>query len=221
MKLTIFAATGGIGRQLLAQAVAAGHEVTAVVRNPKRLSPEIRAIMADLAASDPVAIDSAIEGTDAVLSALGPRSISEAGITSQGTRAIVQAMKAVGVRRVVVVSAAPVSTISSPGRPKPPKHDPGDGFFMRNLAAPLVKAIFRKHYVDLALMEDILRDSNLAWTVVRPPRLTDRPLSGAYRTAYGQNLPRGLSISRADVAHLMLRVLGQPETIGQVIGVAY
>ena len=221
MKLTIFAATGGIGRQLLAQAVAAGHEVTAVVRNPKRLSPEIRAIMADLAASDPVAIDSAIEGTDAVLSALGPRSISEAGITSQGTRAIVQAMKAVGVRRVVVVSAAPVSTISSPGRPKPPKHDPGDGFFMRNLAAPLVKAIFRKHYVDLALMEDILRDSNLAWTVVRPPRLTDRPLSGAYRTAYGQNLPRGISISRADVAHLMLRVLGQPETIGQVIGVAY
>ena len=221
MKLTIFAATGGIGRQLLAQAVAAGHEVTAVVRNPKRLSPEIRAIMADLAASDPVAIDSAIEGTDAVLSALGPRSISEAGITSQGTRAIVQAMKAVGVRRVVVVSAAPVSTISSPGRPKPPKHDPGDGFFMRNLAAPLVKAIFRKHYVDLALMEAILRDSGLAWTVVRPPRLTDRPLSGAYRTAYGQNLPRGLSISRADVAHLMLRVLGQPETIGQVIGVAY
>ena len=221
MKLTIFAATGGIGRQLLAQAVAAGHEVTAVVRNPKRLSPEIRAIMADLAASDPVAIDSAIEGTDAVLSALGPRSISEAGITSQGTRAIVQAMKAVGVRRVVVVSAAPVSTISSPGRPKPTKHDPGDGFFMRNQAAPLVKAIFRKHYVDLALMEDILRDSGLAWTVVRPPRLTDRPLSGTYRTAYGQNLPHGLSISRADVAHLMLRVLGQPETIGQVIGVAY
>src|SRR5881296_1206661 len=221
MKLTIFAATGGIGRQLLAQAVAAGHEVTAVVRNPKKLSGEIRVVTVDLAASDQVALGSAVEGTDAVLSALGPRSISEAGITSQGTRAIVQAMKAVGVRRVVVVSAAPVSTISSPGRPKPPKHDPGDGFFMRNLAAPLVKAIFRKHYVDLALMEDILRDSGLAWTVVRPPRLTDRPLSGTYRTAYGQNLPHGLSISRADVAHLMLRVLGQPETIGQVIGVAY
>ena len=221
MKLTIFAATGGIGRQLLAQAVAAGHDVTAVVRNPKKLSGEIRVVTADLAASDQVALGSAVEGTDAVLSALGPRSISEAGIASQGTRAIVQAMQAVGVRRVVVVSAAPVSTIPSPGRPKPLKHDPGDGFFMRNLAAPLVKAIFRKHYVDLALMEDILRDSGLAWTVVRPPRLTDRPLSGAYRTAYGQNLPRGLSISRADVAHLMLRVLGQPETIGRVIGVAY
>src|SRR5437667_9451112 len=99
MKLTIFAATGGIGRQLLVQAVAAGHEVTAVVRNPKKLSPEIRAIMADLAASDPVAIDSAVEGTAAVLSALGPRSRSEAGIASHGTQSIVTAMQAAAVRR--------------------------------------------------------------------------------------------------------------------------
>jgi hypothetical protein len=55
---------------------------------------------------------------------------------------------------------------------------------------------------------------------VRPPRLTDKPLSGAYRTAYGRNLKRGFFISRADVAHLMLRVLGQPGTIGQTIGIA-
>src|SRR5947199_3336817 len=123
MKLTIFAATGGIGRQLLAQAVAAGHEVTAVVRNPKRLSPEIRAIMADLAASDPVAIDSAIEGTDAVLSALGPRSISEAGITSQGTRAIVQAAKALGRGRGGVGRPAPAPAVPRPGGPGPTKHD--------------------------------------------------------------------------------------------------
>ena len=221
MKLTIFAATGGIGRQLLAQAVAAGHEVTAVVRNPKKLPGEVRVVTADLGAADPAAVESGVQGADAVLSAFGPRSISEAGIASQGTQPIVQAMQVAAVLRIVVVSAAPVSTVPSPGRLDPPKHDPGDGFFMRNLAAPLVKAIFRKHYIDLALMEDILRNSGLAWTVVRPPRLTNRPLSGAYRTAYGRNLPRGLSISRADVAHLMLRVLGQPETIGQVIGVAY
>src|SRR5207247_9262448 len=143
MKLTIFAATGGIGRQLLAQAVAAGHEVTAVVRNPKKLSPEIRAIKADLAASDPVAIDSAVEGTDAVLSGLGPRSASEAGIASQGTRAIVQAMRETDVRRIIVVRAAPIGTVPSPGRPRPPKHDPGDGFFMRHLLRPLTTAALR------------------------------------------------------------------------------
>ncbi len=221
MKLTIFAATGGIGRQVLEQAVAAGHDVTAVVRNPKTLSGEVRVVRADLTAPDPAALKSAVEGADAVLSGLGPRSQSEAGIASLGTRAIVQAMKATGVRRIVVVSAAPISTVPSAGRPNPPKHDPGEGFFMRHLLSPMIKAILRKHYADLALMEDILRDSELDWTVVRPPRLTNKPLTGTYRSANGQNLRRGLVISRPDVAHLMLRVLQQPDTIKQAIGIAY
>jgi putative NADH-flavin reductase len=221
MKLTIFAATGGIGRQLLEQALAAGHDITAVVRTPKMLSGEVRIVTADLAAADPAVLESAVGGADAVLSGLGPRSKSEAGIASQGTRAIVDAMQATDVRRIVVVSAAPISTVPSPGRPKPPKHDPGDGFFMRNLFGPLAKASLRKHYADLGLMEDIVRDSGLDWTVVRPPRLTDKPLTGTYRTAYGQNVRGGWSISRADVAHLMLRALEQPETIKQTIGIAY
>ena len=220
MKLTLFAATGGIGRQILEQAVAAGHDVTAVVRNPKKLSRQVRVVTADLAAADPAVLESAVDGADAVLSGLGPRSNSEAGVARQGTRAIVAAMQATGVRRIVVVSAAPIGTVPSPGRPKPPKHDPGDGFFMRHLFSPLTKAALRKHYADLALMEDILRDSGLDWTVVRPPRLTDKPLTGTYRTAYGQNLRRGFLISRADVAHYMLRVLAQPETIKQATGIA-
>ncbi len=220
MRLTIVAATGGIGRQLLDQAIAAGHDVTAVVRDPRKLSREVRAVEADLEAPDPAALECAVEGADAVLSALGARSASEAGIASRGTRAIVQAMQAARVRRIVAVSAAPVATMPSPGRPKPPKHDPGDGFFMRNLLSPLTKAAFRKTYADLALMEDFLRASGLEWTVVRPPRLTDKPLTGSYRTAIGQNVRRGLFVSRADVAHLMLRVLEQPETVGQAIAIA-
>ena len=87
MKLTIFAATGGIGRQALEQAIAAGHDVTAVVRNPKRLSTQARVVTADLAAPDPAALESAVEGADAVLSGLGARPASEAGIASRGTRA--------------------------------------------------------------------------------------------------------------------------------------
>ena len=220
MKLTIFAATGGIGRQALEQAVAGGHDVTAVVRNPNGLSGRIRIVTADLAAPDRATLESAVAGADAVLSGLGPRSASEAGIASQGTRAIVQAMRATDVRRIVVVGAAPIGTVPSPGRPRPPKHDPGDGFFMRHLLSPLTKAALRTRYGDLALMEDLLRDSGLDWTVVRPPQLTNKALTGTYRIAYGQNLRRGLRISRADVAHLMLRVLEQPETIKQVIGIA-
>src|SRR5712671_1260420 len=94
MRLTIFAATGGIGRHALEQAVAAGHDVTAVVRNPKKMSKGVRTVTADLAAPDRALLESAVKGADAVLSGLGPRSMSEAGITQLGTRAIVQAMQA-------------------------------------------------------------------------------------------------------------------------------
>src|SRR5437867_4028809 len=221
MKLAIVAATGGIGRKVLEQAVAAGHDVTAVVRNPGRLSEGIRIVGADLTAPDPAALRTAIGGAAAVLSGLGPRPLSEAGIASRGTRAVIQAMRATGVRRIVVVSAAPIGTVPSPGSPNPPKHDPGDGFLMRYLLNPLVKVVLRRHYADLALMEDMIRDSGLDWTIVRPPRLNDGPLSGHYRTAFGQNLCRGLAISRADVAHLMLSVLERPESIGRVMGIAY
>jgi uncharacterized protein YbjT (DUF2867 family) len=69
-------------------------------------------------------------------------------------------------------------------------------------------------------MEDTLQDSGHDWTIVRPPRLTNDPLTGSYRTALGQNLRRGVVVSRADVAQFMLRALDHPETIGQVIGIA-
>lgn len=220
MKLTIFAATGGIGRQLLEQAAAAGHDVTAVVRNPGKLSRPVRAVTADMADPDPAALEAAVAGAGAVLSGLGPRSKADAGIASQGTRAIVAAMQAAGVRRIVAVSAAPVGTVATPGRPRPPRHDPGDGFFMRHLLSHVASAALGQVFADLAQMEDILAGSGLDWTVVRPPRLTGKPLTGSYRTAYGQNLRGGLSVPRADVAHCMLHALGQPDTIKQVIGIA-
>jgi putative NADH-flavin reductase len=108
MKLTVFAATGGIGRQVLEQAVAAGHDVTAVVRNPQNLpSTQARVVPADLATADPHVLQPAVEGADAVLSALGARSKAEAGVAWRGTQAVTRAMQAAGVRRIVVVSAAP------------------------------------------------------------------------------------------------------------------
>jgi putative NADH-flavin reductase len=221
MKLTIVAATGGIGSQLLRQAVAAGHHVTAVVRNPDKLVvAPARVVVADLAHPDPDALQSAVAGADAVLSGLGAKSSAEAGVAERGTRAIVEAMRATGVRRLVLVSAAPIGTVASPGRPKPPKHDPGDGFFMRHLGARFARTAFRTHYADLARMEDVVRDSGLDWTISRPPKLTDKPLTGTYRTALGRNVRGGFSVSRADVAQHMLRVLDQPDTITAVVGIA-
>jgi putative NADH-flavin reductase len=226
MKLTIVAATGGVGQELLGQALAAGHDVTAVVRSPGKLPGEVRAagkariVTADLTAADPGALESAAAGADAILSGLGPRSNSDAGIASRGTRAIVAAMQATGARRIVVVSAAPVGTVASARRPSPPRHDPGDGFFMRQVGSRFARAAFGQVYADLAAMEDILAGSGLDWTAVRPPRLTSKPLTGTYRTATGQNVRGGWLVSRADVAHFMLQALDRPETIGQAIGIA-
>ncbi len=221
MELTIIAATGGVGRLMLDQAVAAGHHVTAVARHPERLDKDVRTVRVDFDDPDLDVLRSAVQSADAVLSGLGPRRVSESGIASRGTQAIVGAMQAAGARRIIAISAAPVATTPSAGRPNPPKHDPGEGFFTRNLATPLIKVVLRKVYTDLALMEDVLRVSGLDWTAVRPPRLTNKPRTGVYRTAYGENLKGGLTIARADVADAMLRAVPDTKSYGTTLGVAY
>jgi putative NADH-flavin reductase len=219
MKITIFGATGGVGRLALEQAIAAGHDVTAVVRNPDLLPADTRHVKADLTVADPAAVESAVAGADGVLSALGPRSKADAGIVTQGTKLIVAAMKATDVRRLIVISAYPVGTVPSPARPNPPKHDPGDGLVMRTVLNPIVKAVFRSTYADLAEMEDVVRASGLDWTIARPPRLVNKAFTGKYRTSFERNLPGGRTISRADLADFMLKALTRPETIGQTVRV--
>lgn len=221
MKLTIVAATGGIGKHLVEQAVADGHEVTAVARRPYDLPAGIRTVAVDFDRPDTGALASAVRGADAVLSALGPRAPrAHMGITSRGTRAIVAAMQTEHVRRIIIVSAAPVGPVPVPDRPQRPKRDPGDGFFMRHLGSRVARTLFGGHYADLAVAEQILRDSGLDWTASRPPKLTDKPMTGVYRVALNRNIRGGFSVPRADVAHHMLRMVKQPETIKQVVGIA-
>jgi putative NADH-flavin reductase len=221
-KLTIVGATGGIGRHLLGQALSAGHDVTALVRDPAKLAARPgRVVVADLAGADPAALRPALAGADAVLSALGPTSRSDAGVTWRGTATIVEAMRATEVDRLVVVSAAPVGTVATAGRPDPPRHDPGDGLVLRSVAYPILKRLLHDTYEDLARMEDVLRRSGLAWTAVRPPRLTDGPRTRDYRIADGRNLRRGLRISRADVADFMLRAVDDLATVARPVGIAY
>ena len=223
MNITIFGATGRTGAHVLRQAVEAGHRVTAVVRNPAGLTgpkPD-RVLTTSVTTAAPEELVAAVSGADAVLSALGPRSRADAGVAEKATTAIVRAMKASDTRRIIVVSAAPVSTTPSPARPRPPRHDPGEGPVMRTVLTPLIQRVLRDNYADLARMEDVLRDSGLDWTSVRPPQLTDKPRTGQYRTAVEQNLRGGRRIARADVADLMLDLIDRPETVGHAIGIAY
>jgi uncharacterized protein YbjT (DUF2867 family) len=180
-------------------------------------------VVADLVGADPEVVRDAVRGADAVLSAVGARTgaDAEAGVARRSTEAIVEAMQATGVRRIVVVSAASVGTVASPGRPRPPRFNPGDGVVMRHVIAPLAKVAFRRQYADLARMEDVLRDSGLDWTVSRPPRLLDVRLWPRYRTAEDRNVRTGLFIARADVARHMLAVLDEPRTVGHTLGIAY
>ena len=211
MKLTIFAATGGTGRQLLDQAIAAGHEVTIVVRNPSVLTRNVPTVHADLISADPAVLQEAVGGADAVLSALGPRGRAEAGVVSRGTRAIIDAMEATAVRRLVLVSVAGIA--NPPG--------PGTRSVVEKALSGIANIVLHKHYADIALMEGMLRASELDWTSVAVPLLNDEPLTGSYRVAVGKELRKGLRLSRADVAHCMLGVLDRPDTIRQTIAAAY
>ncbi|MFD6025487.1 NAD(P)-dependent oxidoreductase [Streptomyces griseoluteus] len=210
MRLTVFGATGGVGGEIVRQALEAGHEVTAVVRDPARLTAtgeRLHVVRADL--SDPEALRGAVAGRDAVLSGLGARSRRAAGVTARLTGAVLAAMTAEGVRRLVIVSAAPVG-------PAPEDDGPLD----RALRS-VVSAVLKDVYADLRETEAELARSTAEWTSVRPPRLLDRPLTGRYRTVVG-GFPRGgRTIGRADVAHAMLAALGDPATVRQGVGVAY
>jgi uncharacterized protein YbjT (DUF2867 family) len=149
MKLTIFAATGGIGRQLLTQALAAGHDVTAVVRNPATLPAEVRVVTADLTTAGPAALEPAVAGADAVLSGLGPRSRADAGVASRGTLAIVEAMRATGVRGSC--SSAPPRSPPWPPRPaRPAPARPRDGLCHPPPADAAAPVHARDVYADLA-----------------------------------------------------------------------
>ncbi len=218
MRVTIVAATGGIGRLVMEQALLT-HEVTVVVRDPTKVSAPVRVVRADLTTASSQALETAMEGADLVLSCLGARTAADAkaGVAWRGTASVTRAMAAVGARRLVVISAAPVATTALPGEPPPPS-DVGDDVFTR-LLNPLVKRVFRHQYDDLARMEAALRESALDWTVVRPPRLLHGPPT-TFRTALGHNVPGGRSVRRANVAKLMLELAHQPQTIHQVVGIA-
>ncbi|MGW7659279.1 NAD(P)-dependent oxidoreductase [Streptomyces sp. NPDC054756] len=210
MKLTVFGATGGIGQEIVRQALAAGHEVTAVVRDPARLpvtGAGLEVFRADL--TDPEAVRPAVAGRDAVLSGLGARTRKDAGITAQLTRTVLRAMEAEGTRRLLVVSAAPLGPDA-----------PEDGPLDRTMHA-VVSKVLKSVYDDLREMEADLARSSVEWTSVRPPRLQDKPLGGAYRTVIGGTPARGRFIGRADVAHAMLAMTQDARTVKQGVGVAY
>ena len=210
MKLTILGATGATGTRLIEQALAAGHEVTAVVRDPARLAvpaqQRLRTVTADV--MDPASITPAVAGADAVISAVGPRGTGPTTVIQDSVRSIIQAMRKTGTRRLLEVSGSVVA-------------DEGESPYLRYLLKPVARRTFLRHVcADMRRGEDEIRQSNLEWTIFRPPSLTGKPARGTYRTAIDRNLPHGFTISRADLAACMLALLDDASTVHRHVAIA-
>jgi putative NADH-flavin reductase len=209
MQLSIFGATGKVGSLLVDQALEAGHSVTAVVRDPARLTlprrGTPRVITADVMDAEEIA--DAVTGADAVLSALGPPGRAPTSILSDSTPSIITAMDKVGATRLITISGSMVD-------------DTGDGPLLRYIGKPMTRRILRNACADMRRAEDAIHASDLDWTIVRPPRLSDNPATGKWRIAIDRNLPYGFTIPRGDLAACILSLINDLDSIHKHVFVA-
>ena len=203
MRLVIFGGTGGVGRQLIPQALAMGHQVVAVARSPKALPEPERLEVIEAALDDREAIHGSIRGADAVLSCLGARqnTADQVEVFGQAMTLIVEAMQAHGVTRLISISGAGVLV-------------PEDKVTLSRRAVRAMLWLFARHVSAAKERERaILVQSGLHWTLVRPPRIVPGPATGVYRVL-ADDVPSP-KISRGDVGHLMLACLEDDTWVGR------
>ncbi|HEY4357776.1 MAG TPA: SDR family oxidoreductase [Acidobacteriaceae bacterium] len=207
MNIVILGATGGTGIELIKQTIEAGHSVTALVRDPKALKPfaeRIQVKTGNLLDQDELA--AILHGQDAVLSGFGPRVPlvkTDAHLLREFATALTAAMQNTGVRRLVTISTA---------------------FLFRDSIIPptylIGRLFFSSVVTDSADLEAIVKRSDLDWTIVRPPQLTDGSITRNYRERI-EHLPRfGFKISRADVADYFVKILPSGEVTRKVVGIS-
>ena len=205
MKLTVIGASRGIGRKVVDYALSRGHSVRALARSADKMGIEaegIEPIAGD--ATDPAALARAVEGADAVILTLGVprdmRALKRTTLFSDATRALIPAMEAAGVKRLLAVtgfgagdSAAKLSTVER---------------------IPF-KLFLGRAYADKAVQEEMIRASGLDWTIARPGILNDNAMSGKYKVLVEPETWRQGIISRADVAHFLVHAAEDGSHIGK------
>lgn len=186
MRLAIFGATGRAGRVLVAHALQQGHEVTALTRDPARISPRpgLRVVGGDV--RDPASVAATLDGTEAIVSTLGRRRRGP-DICTEGIRTVLARAADGGPRRLVVLSNYGVAES---------RHRSA----YVTVSWLLERAVLR----DKEQMEALLPHSDTDWTVVRAPVLTNGPRTGDYRTGADLRLSFSARVSRADLAEFML-----------------
>jgi uncharacterized protein YbjT (DUF2867 family) len=211
MRIVVFGANGSTGRMLVSQALAARHEVIAVTRRPDAFPQEhVNLTVAGADVLGESAVDAVVSGADAILSTLGvPFGRHPVTVHSVGTRNILAAMGHHGVRRLVVVS-------SSATDPKPYSDA---GFFFNWVLQPFVVSVLGKTvYEDMRRMEDLVRRSDVDWTIVRPSGLFDTELVSDYSLA--EDHIDGRFTARSDLAAVMLAQVHDERYVRKTLAVA-
>jgi nucleoside-diphosphate-sugar epimerase len=196
MKIALFGGTGRTGQHVLRYALDRGYEVSALARSPGKLQihdPRLRIIRGD--ATDARCVEETIRGVDAVISVLGPTENTQDHRVTKATQHILAAMRQHHVRRLVISAGAGVGD---------PNDSPGPINKFINL---LLKLTSRHVYEDMLEVASAVRRSEVDWTIVRVPMLTDDPATGKVITAYvGKGM--GMKISREDMARFMIDQIG-------------
>ena len=207
MNITIFGATGSVGIHLVDQALASGATVTAVVRNPSKITrndERLKVVAADVLAND-ARLSEAVAGADAVMVALGDGISGR--VRAVGTRNIIAAMNDQAVRRLVCQS-----TLGA-----------GDSFDNLNwLWRFIFRVPLRKVMADHQRQERFVRESDLDWTIIRPAAFTDGEQTGKYRHGFDRRVrDLTLKISRADVADFMVRQIAGMDYLKMTPALSY
>jgi putative NADH-flavin reductase len=200
MKLFVIGATGRTGREVVEQALARGHEVTAFVRSPESIGlRNERLTVLKGNAMDEDQLFEAMQNHDAVISTLGPReAFKPSSMLHDSALATTHAMERSGIKRLVILSAA--------------AHFPG-------IPNRIASFILRNHMRDSLAMEEIVQANGLDWTIARPPRLTQGD-SSTYRSREGAAPRMGFTLARKAVAAFMLDAIEQKEHLRKIVGIA-
>jgi putative NADH-flavin reductase len=197
VRIAVIGATGRTGRHVVEQALGRGHLVTGIARRPEAIAIEHRdltMVSADVLVRE--SLVDALAGCEAVVSALGiGSSRAPTVVYSAGIANVLGAMAAASIERLSAISAAPVG----PRAAQP--------FLERRIVMPILDRFFGATYADMRRMEALLADSQVDWVSLRPPRLIDKPATGAYRVDANAPPPRARSLRCADLASALLDVL--------------
>jgi len=204
MELVVFGASGRVGRRLCTIARGDGHHVRAFVRDAARAPAGVDVVEDDVTDADGVA--TAVTGTDAVCSALGPTADDDTDIVVEGAGTIVAGMESAGVDRLVAVAASGILQ-ATPGRLRLDTDE-----FPRRFeqVATAHRAVYER-----------LSESTLDWTLACPPRMPDGPPTDHYRIAVDYLPEGGQSISTGDVAAFVYETLLEDRHVNERVGLAY